>query len=74
MEGARAGAGGSLTPSVPGRHASRQPESKQPDRCEPVGLFRFRLCRVPMPSAYRCVSIMYIWTTTSGENVNGTQP
>ncbi len=24
--------------------------------------------------AYRCVSIMYIWITTSGENVNGTQP
>lgn len=24
--------------------------------------------------AYRWVSIMYIWTTTSGENVNGTQP
>lgn len=79
MEGARAGAGGALSVSRaagarPGTLPLRQPDSKQPDRRKPVGLLRFRPMADRCVRAYRWVSIMYIWTTTSGENVNGTQP
>lgn len=64
MEGARAGAGRPLSAS--GRPVMRAGRKQK-------GAAQCRPSMAP-PRAYRWVSIMYIWITTSGENVNGTQP
>ncbi|GBH23983.1 hypothetical protein BvRS1_10320 [Burkholderia vietnamiensis] len=73
MEGARAGAGGALNGArarrpIAGPSHSKKPDRRAADRALSFGAPGFGA------AAYRWVSSMYIWITTSGENVNGTQP